>query len=72
MNMQQIMNMLTRMIMRRGLNWGINEATRQMSKPGTRHPGGKATPAAQQQGRGAREAAKRARQAAQITRRLGR
>lgn len=73
MNMQQIINMLTRMVMRRGMSWGINKATRQMSKTSAKQPGSKgATPTGHQQNRAAREAAKRARQAAQITRRLGR
>ena len=73
MNMQQIINMLTRMVMRRGIHWGINKATRQISKTGARQPGSKgATPTGNLQNRAAREAAKRARQAARITRRLGR
>jgi len=68
MNMNQFFNMLTRMVTRRLMNWGINKSLRQMNS-GT---GGKRSPQQKSLNKTARETAKRARQAARITRRLGR
>ncbi|SIP93656.1 hypothetical protein SAMN05421641_10227 [Paracoccus thiocyanatus] len=63
MNMNGIINMLIRMASNRMLNWGI----RRMNAP---KPGEKQTPQQRSRERAAREAVKRARQAARITRRL--
>ncbi|WP_223191315.1 hypothetical protein [Paracoccus thiocyanatus] len=61
--MNGIINMLIRMASNRMLNWGI----RRMNAP---KPGEKQTPQQRSRERAAREAVKRARQAARITRRL--
>ena len=63
MNMNQIINMLTRMVSNRLLNWAI----RRMNAP---KPGVRQTPQQQSRDKAAREAVKRARQAARITRRM--
>jgi hypothetical protein len=69
MNLNQIINMVLRVFVRKGVNWGINKGTRMVasrSKPGT-------GPAVDHgQSAQARELAKRARKAAAITRRIGR
>lgn len=71
MNMNRIINMVINIIMRRTINAGINKGIGAMSRKG----GAKKTAASGQAGAGApahdgRAAAKRARQAARITRRL--
>lgn len=63
MNMNQIMNMLTRMGLNRLLNWGL----RRMQAP---KPGVALTPQQRSRDKAVREAVKRARQAARITRRM--
>ena len=70
MNLNQIVNMVMRMFVRKGLNWGINKGTRMVakhSKPSASGPVADHAQASQ-----ARETAKRARKAAAITRRVGR
>lgn len=64
MNLNQIVNMLTRMLTRRAVNWSINKARQ---KPGKAAAGTKPT-----QSNEHRAAVKRARQAARLTRRIGR
>ena len=61
MSMNRLVHMLLRMLMRRGVNWGVRRATR---KPGQGSP----TP----KSRVEREAVKRGRQAARLLRRMGR
>ncbi|MCV2448244.1 MULTISPECIES: hypothetical protein [Paracoccus] len=63
MNMNQLVNMLTRMVSNRLLNWGM----RRMNAP---KPGERQTPQQKSREKAAREAVKRARQAARITRRM--
>lgn len=63
MNMNQLVNMLTRMVSNRLLNWGIRRMN--APKPGTRQ-----TPQQHSRDKATREAVKRARQAARITRRM--
>lgn len=68
-----IMNMLTRMLMQRATRWGIRKGTDALAKrTAGKTAAGKMTPAAREQAKTMRLATKRARQAAQITRRLGR
>ncbi len=71
MNLNQIINLVIRMVMRqvvgKGVNAGINAASKRMNRPESDDPEAKAR-AAQQSG----ETAKRARQAARLTRRVGR
>ena len=61
--MNQLINMLTRMVMNRLMNWGM----RRMNAP---KPGVKKTPQQQSRDKMTREAVKRARQAARITNRM--
>ncbi|HRO13797.1 MAG TPA: hypothetical protein PLL33_01905 [Paracoccus sp. (in: a-proteobacteria)] len=72
MNLNQILNMFGRMVTRRLMNWGVNKDI----DAATRRAGGtvKGKPAlsTQKQAKAAREAVKRARQAARVTRRIGR
>ena len=63
MNLNQIVNMVVRIFVRKGVNWGINKGTAAIAKK-TAKPG--------QAPLDTRALAKRARQAARITRRLGR
>lgn len=63
MNMNQLVNMLTRMVSNRLLNWGM----RRLNAP---KPGERQTPQQKSRDKAAREAVKRARQAARITRRM--
>jgi hypothetical protein len=66
MDLNRLLQTVVRMFLRKGVNWGIKTATTRASrKPGT-------PPAGADQSRAARDLAKRARQAARITRRLGR
>lgn len=66
MNLNQIVNMVMRIFVRKGVNWGINKGAQAVAKRSPVKPGGP-TQAAH-----GRDIAKRARQAAKITRRLGR
>lgn len=70
MNLNQIVNMVMRIFLRKGVNWGINKGTKMMSKG--RKPAAPTTPASVSHSAQARDAAKRARKAAAITRRIGR
>ena len=63
-----IVNMLVRMVMRRLLNKGINAGFNRMAHRGK--PGGQMTPEDRAQAGQGRQAAKRARQTASVTRRL--
>lgn len=65
MNLNQLINMILRMFSGRLVNWGI----RRMNAP---KPGEKHTAAQRQREKSMRQAVKRARQAARITRRGGR
>ena len=67
MNVNQIINMVMRIFLRKGVNWGINKGTQMVSKRGK--PGASVP---QTQTNEARETAKRARKAAAVTRRIGR
>ncbi|WP_134680741.1 hypothetical protein [Paracoccus ravus] len=67
MSLNQFFNMLSRMVTNRLMNWGINKGIRQMNSTG-----GKQTAQQRQREKSARQMVKRARQAARITRRLGR
>ena len=62
--MNRIITMIINQIMRRAVNYGINK--------GVSHFASKSKPAAPAQTNAARGTAKRARQAARITRKLGR
>jgi hypothetical protein len=66
----RIVNMIVNQLLRRGVNTAINAGIKRASGKGK--PAGQMTQADHAQGSTAREAAKRARQAARITRRLGR
>lgn len=66
MNVNQIVNMVMRIFVRKGVNWGINKGTGMLAKRTPAKPGGASHAAS------ARDVAKRARQAAKITRRMGR
>lgn len=68
MNLNQLVNMVVNIVMRRLLNIGINKGINAVSrKPGAKTP---MTPNEAKQAQTTREAIKRARQAARITRRL--
>ncbi|MDS9468558.1 hypothetical protein RGQ15_13385 [Paracoccus sp. MBLB3053] len=64
MNVNQLMGMLSRMLTNRLMHWGIRKANSDSS--------GRQTPQQRQREKSARKAIKRARQAARITRRIGR
>ncbi len=70
MNLNQIVNMVTRIFIRKGVNWGIKKGTDAVVHRG-KTPAAP-TPAQDAQARQARDIAKRARKAAQLTRRIGR
>lgn len=74
MNMNSLINMFGRMLTRRAMNWGINKGISTISKARGGQAGAQAgKPAAtSQQNKALRENAKRARQAARITRKIGR
>ncbi|MDO5613687.1 MAG: hypothetical protein Q4G14_10670 [Paracoccus sp. (in: a-proteobacteria)] len=75
MNFNQLINMVMRMFTQRAMNWGMRRATRTARKTDTGKVARKddgLTPAQRKQQAQAREATKRARQAARITRRIGR
>ena len=70
MNLNQIINMIVRTVMRRVVNHGINKGIDYASRRG--QPKADAGRGDHGQSKDARALAKRARQAAKITRRLGR
>lgn len=70
MNLNQILNMVLRIFIRKGVNWGINKGVNMAARRG-KSPA-HMTPADHHQAAQTREMAKRARKAAQMTRRLGR
>ena len=70
MTLNQIISMVMRIFIRKGVNWGINKGTEMVVRRG-KTPA-EVTPADQAQARKARDLAKRARKAAQVTRRTGR
>ena len=70
MNLNQIINMVTRIFIRKGVNWGINKGTQVLARRGK--PAASAAPVDPTHANHARDAAKRARKAAAITRRIGR
>jgi hypothetical protein len=67
MNLNRIINMLTRMVTRRAMNWGVNKGIDRIAKSGT-----KPAHVSAKQAKDMRTAVKRARQAARLTRRIGR
>lgn len=72
MNLNGIINQITRIFVNRAVNWGIRKGTDTLAKrSGGTTTGGKMTPQARKQAQTSREAIKRARQAARITRRMG-
>lgn len=71
MDLNQIWNLFLRTVLRRGMNWGINKGIDYASgKRGAGRAQGQGGDNAQ--ARQARDMAKRARKAAQLTRRIGR
>ena len=73
MNLNGLLNQFARIVTNRLMNWGINKGINTAARrSGGTTAGGKMTPQARKQERTAREAVKRARQAARITRRMGR
>lgn len=73
MNMNQLINMLTRMFAKKATNWAVRKGTSQFDRSGVADdPGVRPTKAQQDQKKRANQAAKRAQQALRITRRLGR
>ncbi len=66
MNLNQIINMILRIFVRKGVNMGITKGASYMARRSPGKPGGP------DQSATARDLAKRARQAAKITRRMGR
>ena len=74
MNLNQIVNMVIRLVMRKAINGGINAGMKGVSRlgKGKAADGSPATSADASQKAQARDTAKRARQAAKVTRKLGR
>lgn len=79
MNFDQIVNMITRLFIRKAVNTGVRKGLDMANRRGKvdagKAEGGKAAGASPQdtaEARAARDMAKRARKAAQLTRRLGR
>lgn len=70
MNIERLVTMVINTVTRRLINLGINKGIGAVSRKGK--PADKRTAADKTQSQTARETAKRARQAAKITRRLGR
>ena len=70
MSIDRIITMITNQIMRRVINTGINKGISHFAGKGK--PAAKLTQAERAQSADGREMAKRARQAAKLTRRLGR
>lgn len=70
MNLKKIVTMVSRVLLLKGVHWGIKKGTQAVAKRGkTATP---ASPVAGGHGSPARDAAKRARKAAAVTRRIGR
>lgn len=68
-----IMNLLMRLFSRQATNWAMRKGTDGIAgRGGGGSASGKMTPAAKKQAQDMRQTVKRARQAARITRRLGR
>ncbi|MDQ1900921.1 hypothetical protein RAH32_10750 [Paracoccus sp. WLY502] len=67
MSLKSIINTLTRMVSRRAVNWGVNKSIDRIAKSG-----GKPAKVSAKQAKDMRTAVKRARQAARLTRRIGR
>jgi hypothetical protein len=73
MDLNGLINMITRIFVRKAINTGINKGLGQMARKGGSGVGkGAPTPADRDQAHHARETAKRARKAARLTRRMGR
>ena len=73
MNLNGLLNQFTRILTNRLMNWGVNKGINTMARrSGGTTPTGKMTPQARKQEKTTREAVKRAREAARITRRMGR
>lgn len=68
MNMNQLINMMIRMVMQKLMNFGIRKGTQLAAGKGK--PAAEMTPAERKAARDMRAAVKRARQAARITRRI--
>ncbi|WP_304617663.1 hypothetical protein [Paracoccus sp. (in: a-proteobacteria)] len=68
MNMNQIINMFTRLVMRRAMNWGINKGMDQLSRRGQtgEQPEGQPRP---RQDKQTRDMAKKMRTLGRMTRR---
>lgn len=67
MSLNQILSSLTRLVGRRLLHWGVNKGIDRIARSG-----GTPATASAKQARAMRAAVKRARQAARLTRRIGR
>ena len=70
MNAQRLINMIVNIVTRRLINFGINKGIDLAARKGK--PKDQMTAKDQKQEKDARETAKRARQAAKVTRRMGR
>lgn len=70
MNLDQIFSMISRLVMRRAVNWGITKGIDTVAGKGK--SAAQMTPEERHLAQKGREAAKMARKAARITRRLGR
>ncbi|MFN3294747.1 MAG: hypothetical protein ACK4S2_12015 [Gemmobacter sp.] len=70
MNFDQIVNTISRIFLRRAVNWGLNKGIDTVAGKGK--PKGQMTEAERHLANKGRETAKMARKAARITRRLGR
>lgn len=68
-----VMNLLMRLFSRKATNWGVRKGTDMIARrSGGTTAAGKMSPAAKKQARDMRQAVKRARMAARVTRRMGR
>ena len=67
-----IVRFLSRLFARRVTNWGIRKGTNAIASRSGGAAAGKMSPAARKQAKDMRQAVKRARMAARVTRRLGR
>jgi hypothetical protein len=70
MNLDQIFSMISRLVLRRAVNWGITKGIDSVAGKGK--PPAEMTPQERHLAQKGREAAKMARKAARVTRRLGR
>jgi hypothetical protein len=70
MNLNQIMNMIIRIFVRKGVNWGINKSVDLAARRGK--PAATMSKADHQTAQQTRDMAKRARKLARITGRIGR